>query len=84
MTIIEELLFKDPEQVQIIISLLTLFVVFGGLFSLIFQKKEIQFTTIQKCIEIHRNILRNQQELEIYDLKEKELYANVEFLFVII
>ena len=68
-------LFNDPDQVQAVISILTLLVVCGGLFSLRFQKKDIQFTTIQKCIEIHRNILRNQQELEISDLNSKILYA---------
>ncbi|NOQ28015.1 MAG: hypothetical protein GQ564_21845 [Bacteroidales bacterium] len=75
MTIIESLLFSISGELQVIISLLTLLVVCGGLFSLKYQKKEIQYTTIQKCIEIHRNILRNQQELEIPGVKVKGLYA---------
>lgn len=75
MTIIESSLSSMSGELQVIISALTLLVVFGGLFSLKYQKKEIQFTTIQKCIEIHRNILRNQQELEIPDVKAKGLYA---------
>ena len=75
MTIIEKLFFIDSDQLQMIISALTLLLVFAGLFSLKYQKKEIQFTTIQKCIEIHWNILRNQQELEIPGVKAKGLYA---------
>lgn len=75
MTIIESLLYGISGELQLIISTLTLIVILIGLFSLKYQKKEIQFATIQKCIEIHRNILRNQQELEIPHLKVKGLYA---------
>lgn len=67
-----------------IFSGLTLIIVGVGLVSIIFQKKEIQYTTIQKCIEIHRNILRNQQEFEISNNEGVNLMLNEGFLFVII
>lgn len=69
---------SSPDYLAIfdtIFSALTLIFVGIGLVSIIFQKKEIQFTTIQKCIEIHRTILRSQQELEISGLKGSKLYG---------
>jgi hypothetical protein len=40
-----------------------------GLITLKYQKKEIHFLTIQRCIDIHRKILRKQQS---YEEKETE------------
>ncbi len=53
---------------DLIVSMLTFLAVTIGLLSIRFQKKEIRFSTIQKCVNDHRNILRNQQK---YSIKNK-------------
>lgn len=54
---------------ELIVSIITLIIVTLGLLSIRFQKKEIRFLTIQKCVTDHRDILRNQQK---YCIENKE------------
>lgn len=63
---LKELYDCDPAGFcDLIVSIITLIVVTIGLLSIKFQKKEIHFSTVQKCIDDHRNILRNQQRYRI-------------------
>jgi hypothetical protein len=48
-------------EIELSIQILILIAVYLGLITLKFQKKEVHFSTVQKCIDDHRDILRNQQ-----------------------
>lgn len=52
----------DTPDIQLLISAATFIAILVGLRSILFQKKEIHFLTIQKCIDNHREILRKQQK----------------------
>jgi hypothetical protein len=56
-----EILHSYEEGIGLIIQILVLIAVYLGLITLKFQKKEVHFSTVQKCIDDHRDILRNQQ-----------------------
>lgn len=63
----------DPFQVwQFVVAVLTLIVLFVGLLGISFQKKEIHFYTVQKCIDDHRKILRKQQKSKIKNKTKDE------------
>lgn len=49
-----------------------------GLYSILFQKKGLQYSTIKDCINIHRDILRNQQKLKI----EENINAEEHKIFI--
>jgi len=65
MTINEMITDNQTGFIELIISSVTLIVVTVGLLGLKFQRKEIRFYTVQKCIDDHRKILRQQQHLRI-------------------
>lgn len=56
-----EILHPYIEGIELIIQILILIAVYLGLITLKFQKKEVHFSTVQKCIDNHRDILRKQQ-----------------------
>jgi hypothetical protein len=56
-----EILYPYKEGSELIIQILILIAVYLGLITLKFQKKEVHFSTVKKCIDNHRDILRNQQ-----------------------
>lgn len=57
----ENLILQHKDAIDIIIQLLVLIFIIVGLLTLKFQKKEVHFSTVKKCIDDHRNILRKQQ-----------------------
>ncbi|MCG8410297.1 MAG: hypothetical protein MI739_03325 [Bacteroidales bacterium] len=65
-------LFQITSDPVFIVNVLTLIVVTTGLLSLVFQRKGIHFSTVQKCINDHRDILRNQQKAKIAEKDKSE------------
>ncbi len=58
-------IINDYSQLFDLIYKIIMIFIFGfGLYSIIFQKKGLQYSTIKDCIDIHRNILRSQQKLK--------------------
>jgi hypothetical protein len=56
-----EIILPYRNEIELIIQILILIAVYLGLIALKFQKKEVHFSTVKKCIDNHRDILRNQQ-----------------------
>ena len=64
---------------QVIIEAGTLIVLLSGLIALSFQKKQIHFSTVKKCIDDYRNIVRQQQRY-CYNTKNQRNTKELEIL----
>lgn len=59
-----EILDSYKEGIELIIQILILIAVYLGLIALKFQKKEVHFSTVQKCIDNHRDIFKKPTKMQ--------------------
>ena len=58
--------------IDLVYKVIMIFIFGFGLYSILFQKKGLQYSTIKDCIDIHRSILRSQQRLKINKITKPE------------
>lgn len=61
---------KTPED---FVEVLTLILLFSGVIALFFHQKQIHFSTVKKCIDDYRKIVRNQQSFNKSETDKKKI-----------